>query len=208
MTSKLLLEAGVRRDDLQVEHVLPPRRQQQHRQHLRVGRAFHTVRRGLPGPPERPGPLHAAGVTVVRHGIHNFKIGFQTDEANTNTYWQANQNVNYYFYNGVPILIPQWATLIGKIEGQGRHGHLRPGSVEGHEQNDAEPGCGGTTSTATCRRRRPGFRVKPTAISEPTSQSLARPAAVLSRCTTCRAGRTSTRGWASRTTCSATARPR
>jgi len=34
-------------------------------------------------------------------GSHNFKAGFQTDEANTNTYWQANQNVAYYFFNGL-----------------------------------------------------------------------------------------------------------
>jgi carboxypeptidase family protein/TonB-dependent receptor-like protein len=43
-------------------------------------------------------------------GSHNFKTGFQTDEANTNTYWQANQNVAYYFYNTFPIGILQWAT--------------------------------------------------------------------------------------------------
>jgi len=43
-------------------------------------------------------------------GSHNFKTGFQTDEANTNTYWQANQNVDYYFYNTFPIGILQWAT--------------------------------------------------------------------------------------------------
>ena len=43
-------------------------------------------------------------------GSHNFKFGFQTDEANTNTYWQANQNVAYYFYNTFPIGILQWAT--------------------------------------------------------------------------------------------------
>jgi hypothetical protein len=43
-------------------------------------------------------------------GSHNTKFGFQTDEANTNTYVQANQNVDYYFYNGVPILINQQAT--------------------------------------------------------------------------------------------------
>src|SRR5262249_45074666 len=43
-------------------------------------------------------------------GSHNFKTGFQTDEANTNTYWQANQNVDYYFYNTIPIGIVQWAT--------------------------------------------------------------------------------------------------
>ena len=36
-------------------------------------------------------------------GSHNFKTGFQTDEANTNAYWQANQNVAYYFFNTVPI---------------------------------------------------------------------------------------------------------
>lgn len=43
-------------------------------------------------------------------GSHNFKAGFQTDEANTNTYWQANQNRAYYFLNGSPLLILQWAT--------------------------------------------------------------------------------------------------
>jgi hypothetical protein len=43
-------------------------------------------------------------------GSHNFKAGFQTDEANTNTYWQANQNVAYYFINNSPYLILQWAT--------------------------------------------------------------------------------------------------
>jgi hypothetical protein len=43
-------------------------------------------------------------------GSHNFKAGFQTDEANTNTYWQANGNVAYYFFNGSPLLILQWAT--------------------------------------------------------------------------------------------------
>jgi len=43
-------------------------------------------------------------------GSHNFKFGFQTDEAATDTYEQANQNVNYYFYNNTPILILQWAT--------------------------------------------------------------------------------------------------
>jgi outer membrane receptor protein involved in Fe transport len=43
-------------------------------------------------------------------GSHNFKAGFQTDEARTNTYWQANQNVNYYFFNTAPIGILQWAT--------------------------------------------------------------------------------------------------
>jgi carboxypeptidase family protein len=48
-------------------------------------------------------------------GSHNFKAGFQTDEANTNTYWQANQNVAYYFYTGsglvsYPVGILQWAT--------------------------------------------------------------------------------------------------
>ena len=43
-------------------------------------------------------------------GSHNFKAGFQTDEANTNTYWQANQNVAYYFFNTIPIGILQWAT--------------------------------------------------------------------------------------------------
>jgi hypothetical protein len=43
-------------------------------------------------------------------GSHNMKFGFQTDEARTNTYWQANQNVAYYFYNLYPILVLQWAT--------------------------------------------------------------------------------------------------
>ncbi|PYR30413.1 MAG: hypothetical protein DMF90_27745, partial [Acidobacteria bacterium] len=43
-------------------------------------------------------------------GSHNMKFGFQTDEANTNTYWQANQNMDYYFLNGSPFLIAQWAT--------------------------------------------------------------------------------------------------
>lgn len=43
-------------------------------------------------------------------GSHNFKAGFQTDEANTNTYWQANGNVAYYLFNGFPIGILQWAT--------------------------------------------------------------------------------------------------
>jgi carboxypeptidase family protein len=43
-------------------------------------------------------------------GSHNFKAGFQTDEANTNTYVTANGNVNYYFLNGAPFLILQWAT--------------------------------------------------------------------------------------------------
>ncbi|HEY7169881.1 MAG TPA: TonB-dependent receptor [Vicinamibacterales bacterium] len=43
-------------------------------------------------------------------GSHNYKFGFQTDEANTNTYIQANQNVDYYFFNSVPILILQQAT--------------------------------------------------------------------------------------------------
>jgi len=43
-------------------------------------------------------------------GSHNFKVGFQTDEANTNTYWQANQNVAYYFFNTAPIGLLQWAT--------------------------------------------------------------------------------------------------
>jgi Carboxypeptidase regulatory-like domain/TonB dependent receptor-like, beta-barrel len=43
-------------------------------------------------------------------GSHNFKAGFQTDEANTNVYWQANQNVAYYFFNSIPIGLLQWAT--------------------------------------------------------------------------------------------------
>ena len=43
-------------------------------------------------------------------GSHNMKFGFQTDEANTNTYEQANQNVAYYFFNNNPFLILQWAT--------------------------------------------------------------------------------------------------
>jgi hypothetical protein len=43
-------------------------------------------------------------------GSHNMKFGFQTDEARTNTYWQANQNMDYYFLNGSPFLIAQWAT--------------------------------------------------------------------------------------------------
>jgi hypothetical protein len=43
-------------------------------------------------------------------GSHNFKAGFQVDQARTNTYWQANQNVNYYFFNGFPVALLQWAT--------------------------------------------------------------------------------------------------
>ncbi|PYR32217.1 MAG: hypothetical protein DMF90_24045, partial [Acidobacteria bacterium] len=43
-------------------------------------------------------------------GSHNFKAGFQTDQANTNTYVTANGNVNYYFVGGVPVALLQWAT--------------------------------------------------------------------------------------------------
>ncbi|MBM3771943.1 MAG: TonB-dependent receptor [Acidimicrobiia bacterium] len=43
-------------------------------------------------------------------GSHNFKAGFQTDEANTTTYWQSNQNRYYIFFNDAPILLTQWAT--------------------------------------------------------------------------------------------------
>ena len=43
-------------------------------------------------------------------GSHNFKFGFQTDEANTNTYCRRTRTCDYYFYNGIPILILQWAT--------------------------------------------------------------------------------------------------
>jgi hypothetical protein len=43
-------------------------------------------------------------------GSHNFKAGFQTDEANTNTYWQSNQNRFYIFFNNVPVSLFQYAT--------------------------------------------------------------------------------------------------
>jgi hypothetical protein len=42
-------------------------------------------------------------------GSHNFKGGFQTEELNTNTYFRANGNMNYIFYNGAPLLLVQYA---------------------------------------------------------------------------------------------------
>jgi hypothetical protein len=43
-------------------------------------------------------------------GSHNFKFGFQNEQLNTNTYYHSNGNVNYTFFNGVPISITQRAT--------------------------------------------------------------------------------------------------
>jgi hypothetical protein len=42
-------------------------------------------------------------------GSHNFKAGFQTEELNTNTYYHTNGNLNYYFLNGTPLSIVQYA---------------------------------------------------------------------------------------------------
>jgi len=50
-----------------------------------------------------------AAVSYVT-GSHNLKAGFQNEQLNTNTYWHTNANVNYYFYNGTPLYILQWAT--------------------------------------------------------------------------------------------------
>jgi hypothetical protein len=43
-------------------------------------------------------------------GSHNFKIGFQTEELNTNAYNRVNGDVTYTFRNGTPISITQRAT--------------------------------------------------------------------------------------------------
>jgi hypothetical protein len=43
-------------------------------------------------------------------GSHNFKTGFQLEEAIQNLSTEANQNVNYRFNNGIPNQITQYAT--------------------------------------------------------------------------------------------------
>jgi carboxypeptidase family protein/TonB-dependent receptor-like protein len=42
-------------------------------------------------------------------GSHNVKVGFQAEELATNVYLHANGNVDYYFYNGAPLVILQYA---------------------------------------------------------------------------------------------------
>jgi hypothetical protein len=42
-------------------------------------------------------------------GSHNFKTGFQTEELDTKTYFHANGNVLYVFFNGTPLQITQYA---------------------------------------------------------------------------------------------------
>ena len=42
-------------------------------------------------------------------GSHNVKVGFQAEQLATNVYLHANGNVDYYFYNGAPLLIVQYA---------------------------------------------------------------------------------------------------
>lgn len=42
-------------------------------------------------------------------GSHNFKTGFQTEQMVTNTYFRANGNQNYVFFEGAPIVIVQYA---------------------------------------------------------------------------------------------------
>ena len=42
-------------------------------------------------------------------GSHNFKAGFQTEQMRTNTYFRANGNRNYVFFNGAPLIIVQYA---------------------------------------------------------------------------------------------------
>jgi hypothetical protein len=48
--------------------------------------------------------------TTYVTGTHSFKIGVQNDILATNAQYVVNGNVNYTFYNGVPIGITQWAT--------------------------------------------------------------------------------------------------
>jgi hypothetical protein len=42
-------------------------------------------------------------------GTHNIKTGFQNEILQTDTYWHANGNTNYYFFGGVPIGLLQYS---------------------------------------------------------------------------------------------------
>jgi hypothetical protein len=50
---------------------------------------------------------HASASYVT--GSHNVKVGFQAEQLATNVYLHTNGNVNYYFFNGAPFLIVQFA---------------------------------------------------------------------------------------------------
>jgi len=42
-------------------------------------------------------------------GSHNYKFGFQAEQLSTNVYLHTNGNLNYYFFNGAPFEIMQYA---------------------------------------------------------------------------------------------------
>src|SRR5207245_2987240 len=111
LTSKLLLEAGFAATISQWNEYYTPGVNNNIVSIVDVGAgiSYGTALVFLGHPNGRDRYTQRAALSYVT-GSHNMKFGFQTDEANTNTYWQANQNVDYFFYNLYPILILQWAT--------------------------------------------------------------------------------------------------
>ena len=85
----------------------------------------------LSRPPELSQSIHAARLASYVTGSHNFKTGFQNELPMTSTLYHANGNRNYYFFNGAPLLIAQWATpYIATLEDQVRPRLLRAGPVD------------------------------------------------------------------------------
>jgi hypothetical protein len=110
LTSRLLLEAGVGATISQWNMYYNPGVTDDivHVNDLGLGQTYGSPAVYLGHPNSRDRYTQRASLSYVT-GSHNFKTGFQTEELVTNTYYHANGNVNYYFLNGAPILILQYA---------------------------------------------------------------------------------------------------
>jgi hypothetical protein len=110
ISSKLLLEAGVGATISQWNMYYNPgvTNDVASVYDLATGQGYGAPSYFLGHPNGRDRFTQRASLSYVT-GAHNFKGGFQTEEMNTNTYVRANGNVDYYFVNGAPAALIQYA---------------------------------------------------------------------------------------------------
>ncbi len=73
-----------------------------------IGQSYGAPNAYLGHPNGRDRYTQRASLAYVT-GSHNVKVGFQTEELNTKTYYHVNGNVLYVFNNGNPVQITQYA---------------------------------------------------------------------------------------------------
>jgi hypothetical protein len=73
-----------------------------------TGQQYGSPALYLGHPNSRDRYTYRASLSYVT-GSHNIKTGFQNEMLKTDTYWHANGNVNYYMFNGAPIMLVQYA---------------------------------------------------------------------------------------------------